>query len=287
MERLDLDLDYMPEWFHPDYKQAVKQVTNITKAMVKLYRAISLLEDHETKGTVPKSLNVNIKAQVEKSCQAQVDQEVGQAAKIFQTSVLASIIKARRKEMVDKKKALEEIQKNLQKKFIEIITDLRNNTIISLTDDEIRTKYKRVCDMFHQRMDLIEKDLRLDEYFEFKKKQVSIAASKAAREEARINQELEDPKVKKLQDRITALEKQLVSISRTSKPASLKKQPINKAQQAPKKAPKGPKGKGPLPKRGGGPKNGPGKGDQKPQLSSTPLINRSVSNKQGFRKKQN
>lgn len=101
--------------------------------------------------------------------------------------------------------------------------------------------YKRVRDMFQQRLKLLKRKIRIDQHFEFKKKQEKFAANNMAREEACINQELTDPNVKELQERITALDKDLVNVNTsTRKSAPSTNQPINK-QQLPKQALKVPK----------------------------------------------
>lgn len=281
MEKYFFDLNYIPEWARKSYKDALTTYSNITKNIVKLARAISVMENHATAGTVPKSLNVNIKAQVEKSHQAQVDLEVEEAKKVFQKTILASIIAARRREIEDKKKARDEALTQFQETFLTNLTDLKSNGIIATPEDELRKMFDNIVKYLHQTAELIEEDLRTEEFFAFKQKEESMRKADAARQEVRLNQVLEDPGTKALKDRLDTLEKRIQHIGKQEKPGPKKPAPGPKAPQ------RNPKGKGPSQKKGDGPKKGPGKGNKKVQPSSTPTMTRSASKKAVSRKKHN
>lgn len=283
MDKYFFNIHRFPWWCHKEYKDTLTTFSNISKSISKLTRAIALLEDHATKGTVPKSLNVNIKAQVEKSYQAQVDREVKDAAAIFQKTVLTSIISARKKELEDKNKARDDVVKKFLNDFLTKLTDMRSQNIIRTPDSDLKESYKNCEVSFLETCQEIEDDARIEEYLAFQRKQEAMQKAQATREEARLNQVLEDPTTKALQERLDALEKRVQQVAKP--PPKPGKNKVQYNPQTPKT--RGPKGKG-LPKKpAGGPKNDAGKGNPKRPPPSIPSTRPSASKKTAFRKKQN
>lgn len=281
MEQYLFDLEYFPSWTHKSYKSTLQSFWNLTKAITKLRRAITLLEDHSQLGTVPKSLNINIKAQVEKSYQSEVDKEVEEAAKVFQAAVLSSILKARRKELEDKIQARENGVKTFLEEFYTNYTELKNNNIVHDSEEEIKERCERLKNYTVETFQKAEDHIRLEEHFAFKEKQESMRKAQENREEERLNQVLEDPATKALQARLEALEKQVQKVGKIPKATktSVAKNSSNNK--------KNPKGKGPPQKQGGGPQKDPEKGNKKPRHASTPTTRPSGSKKKDSQKKQN
>lgn len=282
MEKYFFDLEYIPSWAHKNYKDSLTTYNNITKCIVRLARAISVMENHIAAGTVPKSLNINVKAQVEKAHQSQVDQEVEEAKKVFQNTVLVSIINARKREAEDKKKARDEALKQFQEFFLTNLTELRTNNIITDSEDDLRKKYDTIISYQEETAQLIERNLRTEEHFAHKQKEEAMKKVDAARQEAQLNQVLEDSETKALKQRIDSLEKRMQQVGKPGKAGPNK--PAGGATNPPKTHPKG---KGPPQKRSGGPKKGPGKGNKDPKPNSTPITTRSASKKAISRKKHN
>lgn len=270
----------LPKWIEPEYKQVCTQVSHSMTSIAKARRAITLLEEHDVKDTVPKSISVKIRLQVTKNYQTDVNAAVLEATKIFQKTVLKTLIDARKKELLDKIKTRDDLTKNILIKIIEGLTDLKRDGIITHSDDYIK-KWQSGCKItVESDFKKLEEQIRTEEFFEYKKKIESTEAAAAVRAEAAINDALIDPATKTMQARIDSLEKQ---VEKATKPKGAKP-PGTTATTKRKTDPK--KGKGPHPKKGGGPKPGSGSGNRKPQHPSTPSTHQSGLRKSGSRKKR-
>lgn len=271
----------LPVWAVADYNKSFLKMTNLTKTWVRLDRAIHELETHENENTIPPSLKVNTRVQVEKSNQAEVDIVLAEATKVFQTTLLMKIIQVRKRELKEKEDLVIKLKAEMLKRILEGLTDLHNEGITTNTEEEIREEYEQCVMELDEDFHLMSTKIRTEEFFAMKKKLESTQAAAAVREEARLNQDLLDPAIKAMQTRVQTLEKKLEKAKKPKEPPTSGK----KAASKPKPAPKG---KGPPPsKKGGGPKTGQGSGSHKPRHPSGPSTHPSDSRKNASRKKRN
>lgn len=280
MSNEDTRLTKLPTWAESTWQSTIQSITNLTKSIIKVNRAVTNLENHATMGTYPNSITINVKIQVEKENQPHMDEIIKNANELWQKTILGELIMTRKKEAADKKQALAKIKADFLKYFMNNLTDLKTNNLINSGENELRAWYGNIERSLQIKAIDIERELRVEEHFANKKKLEDQEARRAARQEERINQELLDPAMKTMQSRVESLEAQLkkaTAASSSTKPTSKNKE----TQPAKKPKTKNPKGKGPSqPNRPDGPgKQGRGKGNRKPKQNSTPSIAQSGSRK--------
>lgn len=264
----------IPDWAYGKWTETRQSISNLSKSIVKVNRAVITLKNHKTMGTYPNSIAVTTKVQVDKAHQNSVDQKINEAKATFQNTVLDALIDARTQELEDRKKDLDEIKSKYLAFLRRTLQDLRDENIIEKTDEECRSLIATARDTVNLITVRIGKELQLQDYFADKDKQKKREEKRAAVEERRVNETLTDPALKELQDKVKSLEKKTQSSK--GKPAAKK---AGKPQANAKKGNKNPKGKGPPQAKANDPKKGQGKGNQKAKPRSTGSTNPSGSKK--------
>lgn len=277
----DRERTLIPAWANAKWLKTKTAISNVSKSVVKANRAMVNLENHKVQGTFPNSFAVNVKVQVDKAHQSQMDEILDKATEEFQKTLLDGLIEARKKERADRNSDLQDVKTELIFYFADNLTDLRSIGVVKKTEQECKMWIEDVSDLLDLYAEATGREIQLEDHFEAKKKAEEIEARKAAREEQRINQTLVDPAIQALQKQVNSLESKLKK-SAASSSTTKKAEPPKQQQAKGKKVKQHPKGQGPSkPKTSnGGPQNqGQGNGNRKQSRRSTPSIARSGSKK--------
>lgn len=199
-------LNNIPDWAKEEYKTSMITIANLNEKIINLEHAISVLNNHKNSTTAPKSLHVKISVPVNDAHQEKMDQVLYGATKQFQATVLDGLIAAREAELKDRKTDLAKTSESIKKFITDGMDELHKNKITRLEEDEIRENHQLIqCSIDDQR-ELIEEQVRTTQFFKIKKKISEQDKRKAAAEERRLNQTLEDPNIGSLKQRVQELE---------------------------------------------------------------------------------
>lgn len=229
------------------YKAGLQITENIIRTITKAKRGIAVLKNHKLLGTVPRSIAINVTISVEKAYQSDMDKTVEEASKTFQTTILDKMIETREKELQDREKDLADKKAESLHQLNSSLGAMKQSKVI----DDIN-RLKEWHDILRHKIEvannLITGEVKIEEFFDNKRKVESMQKAQAERAERDTDQKLLDPAVQQMQTRLAQLEKQV----KNTQPNKSKANP--KAAQNPKK------GSGPSKKSGDGPGKQTGKG---------------------------
>lgn len=216
----------IPEWITKIDSAAIQKIGNIQMSICKKNEAIRKLEQHRDNETAPNSLKITINVTVSKEKQTQMDEILKQATVTFQKTIIESLIQVR----LDERKELEDDQKKIVNQRNEVI----NLTCTQLSSEGIETRPSIVSIAGTKFQNLTESAIRVAKEKDFHRRKALIEKKekqKAAREEARIEEELRDPVVQNLEKKILNLEK-IMKTKQNSKQSSKNKKQNSKNRTA-------------------------------------------------------
>lgn len=201
------DLIDIPVWAHSEYKKSHEVFSQLTTQIVKLENNIADLENMVLKEETPRSLRVKIEVKVKEPQQQAMDTALNSAKKIFEKSVLQALITARKAELT-------QLKAQADKKPTEFTTFLKNNfeklkqnnVPLPDMDDDVDSSVQYATHKYNERAGKVVQTIHTLHFFNKQHEKEKKQAREAAAQERRINQELQDPAVKDLMERINKLE---------------------------------------------------------------------------------
>jgi hypothetical protein len=202
---------HKPDWLKRIDQQALQDICNLQHSICKAQEAVRKLRIHIAERTIPACLKSSLKVSVAAPEQAELDQLVTEATVNFQMTVLSGLLTAREAEVTrlvtDQINVTTTRHHNVQS-FTQRLDAvqlappahiLAGWTAMFLTQRTAKVQEILLADFVAKNDRLVKEDARL-----------------AARAEARLNQELEDPNTKTIQ----ALQARIVSLENAQKQGS-------------------------------------------------------------------
>lgn len=206
--------ELLQPWAVKKYKEIEETSYQMIQQIVKLEFNIANLENMLQKEECPRSLKVNVKINVCKNQQANMDAIVQELAKNFEQNALKALIEERKKELINRKQEVDqkclEYETFLKETFLQL---KRNRIPIRLEDSAINpTIHNNIRILKARTKDLL--DLYKRRYF-FRKQEAEkkLQQRKAKELEKQINQELEDPKIAEMKRKLEALTRTVKSLT--------------------------------------------------------------------------
>lgn len=238
------EINELPTWARMEYKKSLTVLSQILQKATQLQKNITDLEDMLQSGECPRSLQVKVAVNVQKEQQLFINGIVENAKKQFQQSVLAGLVQARKEEL----KTLQIQSKNNPKDFQDFLRktleDFTNHDIpIEDGEEHINSSIQSMMQMYESRAEKLDAEIKTKHFFDHKKELERKQKKEEAKQQRQIDQELTDPHLKALSEKIDKIEKYMLKAPKTQKP----KQDGNRRNSRNDKPPsKGhPKGKGP------------------------------------------
>lgn len=213
----DEEYDVLPMWAEKEYTQAHNRLYQVIEHSVKLESNIADLENMLEKGECPRSIQINVKINVAQEQQSEMDTALHEHTKLFQQSILKALIKARAKELHNKKQDMLKHCQQFQQFLVSTITDLRNNDIpLLLGTSDVDNTIQKCIDLFKKRSKRTYNLYKSLFFFQKKKADSQKQKRKELEAEKKINQELADPQLTAMKQQIDSLERTVRKIA--SKP---------------------------------------------------------------------
>ena len=217
------DLQTIPTWARKEYRNSQAVLAQLLEQAVKLETNIADLEEMHEKGECPRSLKVNVTINVAADQQAEMDNKLSEAKKHFESLMLQALITARKQELNKKKTEANKKTSEFQTYLTNTFRALQENNIpLPPEDEDLNISIAQYVDIYRKRTEQITHEVHTQHYFQRQKSIEREQAKRARIEERRLNQELTDPQVKQLTDRVNSLEKKLSSRN-TPKPTQTQK----------------------------------------------------------------
>lgn len=253
----------IPRWGRQEYRHKQGILAQILENVTKLEGNIANLRNMQQAGQCPRALQVNIKVTVNAAQQGDVDNALEEAKKTFHNRVMETLITAREKELAGLKQEADKKVSDFQQYLTTNFQALKDNDILKdTTDEEIHHEIMQSMVTFQKRAEDSAQNIKTQHFFAQKKQKEQDEAREVAEAEANINNELLDPQVQTLQQRLTALEKKIPKLNPNTTPKPNKP---NKTKPKAKETPK--RGNKKMLTQGGGknPKPHSKKANQNPQ----------------------
>ena len=288
MPRLENDnLSAIPSWAHPKFRQSEQLFSQLTEQIVKMEKTIADLQNRKEKEDWPRSIQVNVEIKVKDAQQPQVDTIVLNAKKIFCNTVLLGLIQARQLELAQLRSDLAKVTEDFFKYIRDNLGDLQENGIpLSQEDAEVDETIDVVKVIVEDHTTNIDRAFRTFHFLKTKEELNAKQAREAEKEQRRVDMELEDPILNRIQKRLEKVENSLKKQPKNPSPKKgqappkkarpFQKRPQKQKEGKQKKQPKGEKGN-----------HGRAQGNPKPRPRYTNTTNRSGSRPPNSRQKQN
>ena len=223
-----------PQWVLKTMNKHLTDVTKIFQNMIVKENGIQALEDMLNNNTAPKSLHIKCNIQVEERYQEGLDQIIKQAELDYQKTVLNGILQARRKEHLDVKKEVQELEREWKVDVHTTLTQLNEaglNPYPHVTIDHTLNEWIHIL---KTKQDQVERDLKTKNLLKRRAK-TKFDAEKAARQQEQTTNMIledsgrqpttrrdEDSRIKVMESRLKKMERQLASAlpKGTAKPTS-------------------------------------------------------------------
>ena len=211
MPRLEDDcFATIPSWAQPKFRQTEKLFLQLTEQIVQLEINIADLQNRRTKEDWPKSIQVNVEVKVKEAQQAQVDSILSNAKKAFCDTVLLGLIGARQAELAQLRSDLVKVPEDFVKFIEDTIRELNDSEIPVLEKDmELYELSGTVRKIITDHTDNIDTTYRTFQFLSHKEQLKKQEARQAEKEQRRIDMELDDPVISRLQNRLEKVEKHL------------------------------------------------------------------------------
>lgn len=241
------DLNAIPPWAKTEYKNKQTIYYQIQEKVIKMELNIIDLENMLSKNECPKSLQIKLNIKVNQEQQVAMDNVVAEAKKQFESKVLAALIAARKDELAKLKRESEQMPRHFQNYLTNSFENLANNNVTPTDEEEdITIAIQTGVNTFEKRNKQIEHDLRVQQFFTRQKDEEKKRRREEEIQQKRVDQQLWDPQVKEISEKLEKLEKILKAKTNNIKPQASKNPNLNKKPKQNKEvAQTHPKEKGP------------------------------------------
>ena len=227
-----LELNAIPEWARTEYRNQQGVLAQITQRFIKLEATTKDLKAMQQAGTCPRSIRVNVTISVAEAQQQAMDEALTAAKNAFEIAMLDALIKAREAELGilqaqgDAKCA--EFKTFLETNFQKL---LQSNVRLPEHDADVGMSIQLAENEFRKRAEDVTAKLHIQHFFQRQREESRRKKRELAEQERRINEELADPQVKQLQQRITSLERKLLPRPAAKQQRRQREQPKQQRQQ--------------------------------------------------------
>lgn len=201
--------DVIPKWAHREYTDMQIVLHQLLVKITRLETNITELENMKTVGRCPRSLAVRVTVNVNQSQQTTMDEVIETARKQFEQTVLAALINARKAELRNLKSEADHKQVHFSTFLNNKFNALQENNVPTVLDDDTSpsSTVEIAQHLFHKRMEIANRDIRTQHFFEQQKKKEQRTARESKMAEDQINQELGDATIIELQRQVKQLQR--------------------------------------------------------------------------------